>query len=331
MMRSVHSTLAIGGTIAVLSLGLVDLTGLPTVSAQAPAPAWGFSGEIHKFHVQGRVNILVGAGSNIAVTTSDEGVLFVDTGLEQHAEKVLAFVKRELSDKPVRWIVNTSVDLDHSGGNEVFAKAGSTTEGNPTPVAAHENVLTRMSLPSAGPVRPTGAWPTTTYTRAQKDFFFNGDPVVMYHVKNAHTDGDSVVFFRRSDVVMTGDLYSTVQYPRFDPATGGGVQGSIDGLNLILDLAVPRHMQEGGTMVVPGHGRVGDEADVLEYRDMVTIVRDRIQDLVAEGKTLEQVKASRPTLDYDLQYGSPNSNWTTTNFVEAVYKDLTSKTKGGAK
>jgi glyoxylase-like metal-dependent hydrolase (beta-lactamase superfamily II) len=314
--------LAIGGTIAVLSLGFVDLLGQRAVSAQAPAPAWGFSGEIHKFHVQGRVNLLVGAGSNIAVTTSDDGVLFVDTGLEQHADKVLAFVKRELADKPVRWIVNTSADLDHSGGNEVLAKAGSTTEGNPTPVAAHENVLTRMSLPSAGPVRPTGAWPTTTYTRAQKDFFFNGDPVVMYHVKNAHTDGDSVVFFRRSDVVMTGDLYSTVQYPRFDPATGGGVQGSIDGLNLILDLAVPRHMQEGGTMVVPGHGRVGDEADVLEYRDMVVIVRDRIAALVAEGKTLQQVIAAKPALDYDLRYGNADREWNTAKFVEAVYRDL---------
>jgi glyoxylase-like metal-dependent hydrolase (beta-lactamase superfamily II) len=323
--------LAISGTIAVLSLGFVDLLGLPAVSAQAPAPAWGFSGELHKFHVQGRVDLIVGAGSNIAVTTGDEGVLFVDSGLAQHAEKVLAFVKRELSDKPVRWIVNTSADLDHSGGNTVLSKAGSTTEGNPTPVAAHENVLTRMSLPGSGPARPTDDWPTTTYTAPTKDFFFNGDPVVMHHVKNAHTDGDSVVFFRRSDVVMTGDIYSTVQYPRFDPADGGGIEGMLAGLNLILDLAVPRHMQEGGTMVIPGHGRVADEADVLEYRDMATIVRDRIQDLIAQGKTLDQVKAARPTLDYDLQYGNAGGSWTTANFVEAIYKDLTGKTKGGAK
>jgi glyoxylase-like metal-dependent hydrolase (beta-lactamase superfamily II) len=323
--------LAISGTIAILSLGLVDVLGQRAVSAQTPVPSWGFDGQIKKFHVQGRVDILLGAGSNIAVTTSSDGVLFVDSGLAEHAEKVLAFVKKELSTAPVRWIVNTSADLDHSGGNEVLAKAGSTTEGNPTPVAAHENVLTRMSLPGGGAMpRPTGAWPTTTYTLAQKDFFFNGDPVVMYHVKNAHTDGDSIVFFRRSDVIMTGDLYSTVQYPRFDPADGGGVQGIIDGLNLILDLAIPQHMQEGGTMVVPGHGRVGDEADVLEYRDMVAIVRDRIQDLVSQGKTLDQVKAARPTLDYDLQYGSPGSNWTAANFIEAVYKDL-SKTKGGGK
>jgi glyoxylase-like metal-dependent hydrolase (beta-lactamase superfamily II) len=164
-----------------------------------------------------------------------------------------------------------------------------------------------------------------------KDFFFNGDPIVMHHVKNAHTDGDSVVFFRRSDVIMTGDIYSTVQYPQFDTADGGSVQGIMDGLNLILDLAVPRHMQEGGTMVVPGHGRVADEADVLEYRDMVTIVHDRIVDLVSQGKTLDQVKAARPTLDYDLQYGNTTGIWTTTKFVEAVYKDLASKTKRGSK
>jgi glyoxylase-like metal-dependent hydrolase (beta-lactamase superfamily II) len=144
----------------------------------------------------------------------------------------------------------------------------------------------------------------------------------MYHVPNAHTDGDSIVFFRHSDVVATGDIFRTDSYPVIDLQKGGNVQGVIDGLNLVLDLAVPAHHEEGGTYVVPGHGRIADEFDVLEYRDMVTIVRDRIQSMIAKKMTLEQVKAARPTLDYDSRYGATTGAWTTDMFVEAVYRSL---------
>jgi cyclase len=299
-------------------------------SAQAPTRDWGSSGEIHTFHVQGNVHLVVGAGGNITVQTGAEGVLFVDTGLAQHAEKVLSKVRMDLSDKPIRWIVSTHFHADHVGGNEIIGKAGGTTQGNPTSIVAHENVLNRMSLPGLGqtPI-PTAAWPTSSYVKGTKDFFFNDEPVMVYHARAAHTDGDSVVLFRRSDVVAAGDLYDTTKYPRIDRAGGGGVQGLIDGLNMVLDLAVPKHEQEGGTYVIPGHGRVSDEADVLEYRDMVTIVRDRIADMVSRRQTLAQVTAARPTLDYDRQYGATSGSWTTAMFIEAIYQDLSQSRAGG--
>ena len=300
--------------------------------AQRPAADWGSSGDIHTFHVQGKVHLVVGAGGNVAVQTGDDGVLFVDTGLSAHAEKLLGAVRKELSQGPIRWVVNTQPDEDHTGGNEIIGKAGSTTNNNPTPIVAHENVLTRMSLPGGGrTARPTAAWPTSSYVKGTKDFFFNDEPVMVYHVPGAHTDGDSVVLFRRSDVIMAGDVFDTTAYPRIDLAAGGGVQGVIDGLNLILDLAVPKHEQEGGTYVIPGHGRVSDEADVLEYRDMVTIVRDRIADMLSRSSTLEQVKAARPTLDYDRQYGSASGPSAPAAFVEAIYQDLTRQRAGGRK
>ena len=281
---------------------------------QAPAPA-----EISSFHVQGNVWLLVGAGGNIAVQTGDEGVLVVDTGLAQNADKVIAATKK-LSDKPIRWILNTHVHPDHTGGNEALSKAGSKTNGQPAEILAHENVLTRMSAPAAK--RPVASWPTDTYFPEEKDIFFNGEAVMLYHEPNAHTDGDSIVFFRRSDVVVAGDTFVTTSYPFIDRANGGSIQGEINALNRILDITVPAHEQEGGTYVIPGHGRVCDEADVLEYRDMVTIVRDRIQDMVKRGLTLDQVKAAKPTLDYDRHYGSDTGFVTTAGFVEAVYNDL---------
>jgi glyoxylase-like metal-dependent hydrolase (beta-lactamase superfamily II) len=284
------------------------------VHTQSPAPT-----EIHSFHVQGNVWLLVGAGGNIAVQTGDEGVLVVDTGLAQNADALIAAIKK-LSDKPIRWIINTHFHPDHTGGNEALSKAGRRTNGEPAEILAHENVLTRMSAPAAK--RATASWPTDTYFPEEKDIFFNGEAVMLYHEPNAHTDGDSIVFFRRSDVVVAGDTFVTTSYPFIDQANGGSVQGELNALNRILDITVPAHEQEGGTYVIPGHGRVCDEADVLEYRDMVTIVRDRIQDMVKRGLTLDQVKAAKPTLDYDRHYGSDTGFVTTAGFIEAVYKDL---------
>jgi glyoxylase-like metal-dependent hydrolase (beta-lactamase superfamily II) len=283
--------------------------------------------EISTFHVQGNVYLLVGAGGNIAVQTGEEGVLVVDTGLAQNADKALAAIKK-LSDKPIRWIINTHFHPDHTGGNEALAKAGAKTNGGPAEIIAHENVLNRMSAPAgkASPT-PTAAWPTDTYFPEEKDIFFNGEAVMLYHDHAAHTDGDSIVFFRRSDVVVAGDVFVTTSYPFIDQANGGSIQGEINALNRILDIAVPAHEQEGGTYVISGHGRVCDEADVLEYRDMVTIIRDRIQDMVKRGMTIDQVKAAKPTLDYDRHYGSDTGFATTAGFIEAVYKDL-SKPQG---
>jgi cyclase len=180
----------------------------------------------------------------------------------------------------------------------------------------YDNVLKRMTK------MPVAAWPSETFVGREKEFFFNGEPVMMYHVPAAHTDGDSIVFFRRSDVIATGDVFRTDSYPVIDLDAGGTVQGVIDALNLVLELAVPAHHEEGGTFIVPGHGRICDEFDVLEYRDMVTIVRDRVQAMMKKGLAIDQVKAARPTRDYDPRYGAASGPWTTDRFVEAVYRSL---------
>jgi len=312
-------------TQAIAAFLVLGLTGFAArVHTQQPRPAAQGSGDLGIFHVQGNVYMLIGAGGNIAVQTGEEGVLVVDTGLAQDSGKVLAAIKT-LSDKPIRWIINTHFHPDHTGGNEALSKAGARTQGGPAEILAHENVLTRMSAPAGKQTQaqiPSAAWPTDTYFPDEKDIFFNGEAVMLYHEPMAHTDGDSIVFFRRSDVVVAGDVFVTTSYPYIDQANGGSIQGEINALNRILDITVPAHEQEGGTFVIPGHGRVCDEADVLEYRDMVTIIRDRIQDMVKRGLTLDQVKTAKPTLDYDLHYGSDTGFVTTAGFIEAVYKDL---------
>jgi cyclase len=252
------------------------------------------------------------------VQIGDEGILVVDTGPATTRDQVLTAIRKLSPDKPIRWILNTSSDAEHTGGNETVSQAGVTVNGNPAAIVAHENVLARMTEEN----RPITEMPLNTFFEEGRDFPFNGEAVFIQHVPSAHTDGDIFVYFRGSDVIVAGDLFVTTTYPVVQRNAGGGVDGFIDGLNKILDLAVPKFLQEGGTYVIPGHGRVGDEADVLEYRDMVVIIRDRVASLVAEGKTLEQVLATKPALDYDLRYGNDRGAWTSAMFVEAIYRDL---------
>ena len=280
--------------------------------------------QVHILRVQGNVYMLVGAGGNITVQVGKDGVLLVDTEYAPMAPKIMAAI-RTLSEMPIKWIIDTHVHGDHTGGNAALAKLGG---GGAMPrIVANDHVLNRMSAPPAAgqTAIPEADWPNDEYFNATKDFFFNNEAVVVYHMPAAHTDGDSVVFFRRSDVISTGDIFTPENYPFIDLARGGSVQGIIDALNHIIDLTVPAKYQEGGTYVIPGHGRLCEEADVVEYRDMVTIIRDRIQDLIKKGRTLEQVKAARPTLDYDTQYGAKTGFGTPDMFIESVYKSLGGK------
>ena len=304
----------------------------------ARAPASGAAANtpvaVHTLPVQGNVYMLVGAGGNITVQVGEDGVLLVDSGLAGSSAQVLEAV-RALSDKPIRFVIDTHVHADHVGGNQAIAKAGSTiaggnvvgdigaSAGNQATVIAFQSVLERMSSPAAGqPAVPQGAWPTETFTTPERKLFFNREGIELIHIPAAHTDGDTIVFFRRSDVISTGDVFVTTSYPIIDLARGGNIQGVIAALNRIIDLAIPADEQEDGTLIVPGHGRLCDVADVVFYQEMVTIIRDRIQDMINKGKTLEQVKAAHPTQDYDPRYGSSSGFWTTDKFVEAVYRSL---------
>jgi cyclase len=304
----------------------------PRARAAAIAPE-----KIEVWPVRDNIYMLVGAGGNTTVQLGADGVLVVDTKLAAASDTLLAAI-REISDKPIRYVINTHVHPDHVGGNEKIAAAGSTIAGGNVSgaiadasvgaaVIAHENVLVRMSGQETPP--PFAAWPTDTFFVPEKDFFFNGEAVQVIHKPAAHTDGDSIVFFRRSDVISAGDVFTTTLYPVIRPEDGGGIDGVIAALNDIIALTVPAEKQEGGTMVIPGHGRLADEADVVEYRDMVTIVRDRVRSMIEMGMTLQQVQAAQPTRDYDGRYGATEGFWTTTRFVEAVYNNLASGASGG--
>jgi cyclase len=268
--------------------------------------------------VQGNVSMIVGPGGNITVQVGKEGMVVVDTQTAAAAPQVMAAI-RKLSDTPIIWVINTSLDADHIGGNEALLRLGGSNEASlRARVVANENVLNRLvSAPSRV---GDAASINDTYFRSPKDFLFNGEAVMVYHMPNAHTDGDSIVLFRKSDVLSVGDIFTPDRYPVIDLANGGSVQGLIDALNRILEMAVAGKYQEGGTFVIPGHGRLCDEADVVEFRDMVTIIRDRVQDMFKKGMTLDQVKAGKPSRDYDTQYsGSPDV------FVESIYRSLATR------
>jgi glyoxylase-like metal-dependent hydrolase (beta-lactamase superfamily II) len=271
--------------------------------------------------------MIVGAGANIAVQVGQDGIMVVDSGAAGTSDKVLAAIKALAPDKEIRWMVNTTFRPDHTAGNEPISKAGRTVNGNTADIIAHENVATRMIKAGV----PDASRPFKTFFEEGRDLPFNGEAVFVYHPESATTDTDSFVMFRKSDVIAAGDVFRTDSFPVIDPDNGGSTQGTIDALNRILALTVPSKMlQEAGTYVIPGHGRISDEHDVVMYRDMLYIIRDRIKDMVDKNMTLEQVKAARPALDYEGRYGSETGTWTTAMFIEGIYKDLSAGRKVSA-
>jgi cyclase len=292
-------------------------------------PTYAGRGEIQVLPVQGSVYLLAGGGSNITVHLGPDAVMVVDANEAAMSPKVLAAI-RTLSTAPVRYIVNTSGDPDHVGGNEALATSAEGTVnpilGQGARVYAHENTYLRMANPPDGAPRiPTAILPTDSFSAAKKTLFVTGEPVELIHQPAAHTDGDLLVFFRKSDVVAAGDVFVLNGYPVIDTARGGSLQGVIDALNRIIDITIPEFNAMGGTRVIPGHGRIASEIDVVEYRDMLTIIRDRVQLIVEAGGTLQDVRAAQVTLDYDGVYGETNGPWTTDRFLETAFKELSAK------
>jgi len=284
--------------------------------------------------------MIAGAGANVAVQIGPAGVILVDTGSAPMADAVLAAIRR-LTDRPIRYVINTSADVDHVGGNDKLSKAGQTilghqgssgvseevyTSGGAASVLAHENVFTSMSAP--GSPFPSAAQPTKTYTGRSYPMYLNGDGIQVIHMPAAHSDGDSIVFFRRADVLVSGDIVDTTRFPRIDVAKGGSIQGEIAALNGLLEMMIPPfplRWRDERTYLIPGHGFIADYGDVVEYRNVVTIVSDRIADMVAKGMTLEQVKAADPAKGFRKRYGSDTGDWTTDMFVEAVFNGLSKR------
>ena len=297
------------------------------------------TGKVELLHVQGNVYMIAGAGANITAQVGDEFVILVDAGLPQMSEEVLAAI-RSVTNKHLLFIINTSADADHTGGNGNLSKTGwalPNTSRNPlsqggeqylvqsgASIIAHINVLNKMSAPTGKePPFPSALWPTDTYENKYWRLY-NGEGIYIYHPSNAYTDGDSFVFFRSSDVLSTGDIFNLASFPVIKADQGGSVNGLIDALNQIIELLEPKADEEGGTYVIPGHGHICDRHDVVNYRDMMTIIRGRIQYFIRQGMTLEEVKAAKPTLDYDGLYGATTGPWTSDMFIEAVYRDLSS-------
>jgi len=318
------------------------------VSAQRAGTQQEKSGGLDVVQLRPNFYVIAGAGGNIVVQTGPEGVILVDSGSTAMADEVLATIRR-LTPLPIRYIINTSMDPDHVGGNDKLARAGLSilpgavaagaglnddlvSNSGRASVLAHENVQTRMTALTGPQAVPSALWPTKTFAYRMYSMYLNGEGIQVIHMPAAHTDGDTIVFFRRGDVIATGDVIDTTRWPFIDTKRGGTVQGELDALNRLMDLSIhnlPIQWHPDRTFLVPGHGFVYDKLDLLEYRDAVTVVRDRVLDLIDQGKSLAQVKAADPTLGYRSQYGADSGPWTTDMFVEAIYNELTASRKKG--
>jgi glyoxylase-like metal-dependent hydrolase (beta-lactamase superfamily II) len=332
---------------AALAVAALLLAAPAAVETQSARPAWAWKpasppatdGQVHILPVRGRVSMLVGAGGNVTISAGSDGILVVDTGAAAMTDKVLAAIKSISPRGVVRFVVNTSERDDFVGGNEKIALAGNTIRfrvatdprvsdaltKDRASIISFVSIFERMSAPTGQVSKhPEDAWPDDTYSSAQKKLYFNDEPVLIMHVP-ANTDGNSIVHFRLDDVISAGDLIDMTNYPFIDVKAGGSIDQLVEGLNRVLDLTVPDTKTEGGTLVIPGHGRLIDQSDVAYYREMVAIIRDRIKDGIKRGRTLAQIKAEKPTLDYEPRFGHATGPWTTDMFIEAAYRSLGGK------
>jgi cyclase len=289
--------------------------------------------QIETLQIRPNIYLLSGAGSNMTVQTGPNGVLVVDTLYGGLSDKLLAAI-RKISDKPIRYIVDTSYREDHVGGNAAIRKAGATVTGGNVAfdisdaaqgaaIISFETVLNRLSAPTGKKATmPEEAWPTDTYFTAGKDLYFNGEAVRIYHMPAAATDGDSIVFFRKSDVISVGDVFQMTTYPVIDLDAGGSLQGLIDAETRIIGMMVADYGVDGGTLLIPGHGRATEMGDIIWYREMLSIIRDRIKDMIAKGKSLKVVLAAKPSRDFDGRYAAASGPATAENFVTMAYKSL---------
>ena len=295
-----------------------------TVPCAQPA---GSGSELETIQIRPNVYVLFGAGGNITVHVGEDAAILVDSGSANMADEVLNAV-RAISDQSIGMIINTSADADHAGGNHALASTGIPVAGAPfgsaptAGVLAHENVLLRMADEG---VLPYEDWPTETYTSKVRSMYINDDGIVVMRQIGAHSDGDSMVHFRRADVIATGDILDLRHFPVIDPAKGGSIQGELAALNHLLEITIPAMplvLKRGRSLLVPGHGYISDYAELVEYQNMVTIIHDRIKDLIDKGMSIEEIKAADPTQGYRGRYGSDSGPWTTEMFVEAVYHGL---------
>lgn len=268
------------------------------VPATAAAQGGNFADvEVTAHHLAGNVHYLEGQGGNIGLSVGEDGVVMIDDQFAPLTEKILAAI-RTLSDGPIRFVVNTHIHGDHTGGNENLGRMG-------IPILAHDNVRVRMSLASA----PVVARPVLTYGD-RVAMHLNGEEIEIIKAPPAHTDGDSYIFFRTSNVLHTGDVFRTGAFPVIDTSNGGTADGTIAALRLLLDLAGP------DTIILPGHGMRSTEADVQEFLDMVVDVRNRVSGLINQGMTLEQIIAANPTAQYQGR-GDPE------RFLTGLHASLT--------
>jgi cyclase len=280
-----------------------------TVYAQAPQPDFS-KVEIKTTKLSDNFYTLDGQGGTIGVLVGPDGIFMVDSQFAPLSQKIAAAI-HQISDKPVRFMVNTHVHGDHTGGNENFAKMGVT-------IFSRDELRLRLAHPSPGAngapgaPAPAAALPVVTYD-GPVTIHMDGEDVHLIPIHRAHTDGDTLVYFPTNDVLMTGDYYRSIQFPNIDRANGGSLDGMLEGIGVTIGMAGPK------TKIIPGHGPMVDRAALIAHRDMILAIRNKVAALVEQGKTVDEVLAAKPTSDFD---NIPNASTTSERFVRQLYAEL---------